>query len=190
MDSFSSTSEGFYSAYDGGGYLVSLGDDETTATASIRRLREQNWLDDLSRALVVEFAVYNANSNLFTVVKIIVETPATGGIFLKAFVESFKPYPYVDAWDFILLVLQIGWVLLIIYFMVVSVAELVKKRFGYFREFWNCVQSIIIIMSITAIIMNIMRTASVIKAVENMKNNKGRYHIVIGYLYLVLNINI
>ena len=43
-------------------------------------LQELLWVSRATRAVFVDFAVYNANINLFCVVKLIFEFPATGGV--------------------------------------------------------------------------------------------------------------
>ena len=46
----------------------------------IHELKESLWISRATRAVIVDFAVYNANVNLFCVVKLIFEFPATGGV--------------------------------------------------------------------------------------------------------------
>ena len=43
-------------------------------------VQESLWVSRATRAVFVDFAVYNANINLFCVVKLIFEFPATGGV--------------------------------------------------------------------------------------------------------------
>ena len=38
------------------------------------------WISRATRAVILDFAVYNANVNLFCVVKLIFEFPAVGGV--------------------------------------------------------------------------------------------------------------
>ena len=45
-----------------------------------QELREYLWIDRSTRIVMVDFTVYNANINLFCVVKLIFEFPATGGV--------------------------------------------------------------------------------------------------------------
>ena len=170
----SRTADGEYDFYDGGGYIVNLGNDEATAQNIIKSLELDNWIDRLTRAIIVEFALYNANTNLFTVAKVIVETPATGGILVLTRVESFRPYPYVEPWDFVLLVLQIVWLILVMYYIVTTSIKIVKERFTYFRGYWNFCQFVIITMCVGAIVTFILRITTIIYTVESLKNNAGR----------------
>ena len=56
---------GTLSTYEGGGYTVDLGGAVTSATQLSDQLRQANWIDELTRAVLLHLNVYNANSNLF-----------------------------------------------------------------------------------------------------------------------------
>lgn len=49
------------------------------ASAEIQSLKTNFWLDRGTRAVFLDFTVYNANINLFCQIKLIVEFPASGG---------------------------------------------------------------------------------------------------------------
>ena len=59
--------------YSGGGYVANLGYNEETGWTVIADLHAHKWIDRQTRAVFVEFTVYNANANLFAT--------ATGGSF-------------------------------------------------------------------------------------------------------------
>jgi hypothetical protein len=42
------------------------------------RLQQDEWIDDRTRAIFVEFSVYNAQINLFAVVQLLLEIPPIG----------------------------------------------------------------------------------------------------------------
>ena len=187
MSKRSLEARGQYNYYDSGGYIVSLGSEKQTAIAIITQLKADNWIDKQTRAIIVEFSLYNANTNLFTVAKVVMETPETGGFWAKQLVESFRPYPYVEPWDFILLVLQIVWGILVVYYIVITIIQLVKERMSYLTEFWNVTQILTLTMCVGAIVTFVLRTTSIISAVENVKNNIGKF--LYPYFMNVLHIN-
>jgi len=43
------------------------------------QLKSEIWIDKQTRAIFIEFVINNVNVNLFTQVKILLETPVTGG---------------------------------------------------------------------------------------------------------------
>jgi hypothetical protein len=77
--------QGRVSDYPGGGFVFNLPDlRNATARAqaleAIADLRNNSWVDAKTRAVFLEFAIYNANENWFAVAQFIVELPRVGGI--------------------------------------------------------------------------------------------------------------
>lgn len=52
--------------YSPGGYQVLLEQEQRKAVHVVDELEDVGWVDDLTRAVVVEFAVFNPNTRLFT----------------------------------------------------------------------------------------------------------------------------
>lgn len=53
--------------YPSSGYMVELPLTETAATAVLTELQEQDWVDENTRAVFIEFSTYNANIDHFSV---------------------------------------------------------------------------------------------------------------------------
>ena len=64
-----SSQRGRLTSYGGGGYVQDLASTKAESLGIILDLRENLWLDRGTRAVFVDFTVYNANINLFCVVK-------------------------------------------------------------------------------------------------------------------------
>lgn len=56
-------------SYDGGGFVMDLAQDANTSLEIIKYLFDNLWIDRGTRAVFVDFTVYNANINLFGQVK-------------------------------------------------------------------------------------------------------------------------
>ena len=111
---------GFYSSYNGGGYIGNLGltiegvmkifqcyllklyfvmctvtsiklciSDAQNMT---KELEIKQWLDTLTRAVNLEFNVYNPDTNLFSLVSCLIEFPAHGGAIVTRDVNYFVPF--------------------------------------------------------------------------------------------------
>ncbi|GMF17957.1 unnamed protein product [Phytophthora lilii] len=70
-------------SFPGSGYVVDLGLDGTLSRARLAELKTDRYLDLPTRALIVDFTVYNAYLQLFNIVQIVVEFPASGGAFVQ-----------------------------------------------------------------------------------------------------------
>jgi hypothetical protein len=64
---------GSYHTYSGGGYELRLKGQIGKLNKKLKTLQENNWIDNRTRALITEFSVYNAQANLFGVIKIVAE---------------------------------------------------------------------------------------------------------------------
>ena len=76
--------EGSYSgrsgtSYPGSGYNITLPLDYSGALTTLYDLKDNNWIDLQTRAVFVDFIVYNANVGLLTLIKVAVEFPASSG---------------------------------------------------------------------------------------------------------------
>ena len=60
---------GSMGVYNGGGYIINLGEKRSESEAILADLKDQLWIDRGTRAVFIDFSVYNANINLFCVVR-------------------------------------------------------------------------------------------------------------------------
>ena len=160
--------------YRGGGYVVDLGTSQSSANNALDRLTAFRWLDQHTRALFLELLLYTPNTNLFSSVKILVEYPISSGFYFSKFTVSFKPYPYVDNWDFLIFLTQIIWMALNIYFLVKIIIGIVKQRTAYVKCIWNFLHIVEVTLAFIAVAVYISRTIYVIQVVEKIMNEKGR----------------
>ncbi|GAB9474962.1 hypothetical protein Gpo141_00012072 [Globisporangium polare] len=80
--------------YSGSGYVVDLAVNGTLARSTLGKLREDRYLDLATRALVIDVTVYNAYLQLFNIVQLVVEFPATGGVFVQFSDVVLHPFRY------------------------------------------------------------------------------------------------
>lgn len=62
---------GQVATYGGGGYVQDLSINESVSRSLIQTLQDNNWLERGTRAVFIDFSLYNANINLFCVVRLI-----------------------------------------------------------------------------------------------------------------------
>ena len=97
-----SSTSGLISRYGGGGYVLDFDLNRTAAESQLKVLKDNLWLNRGTRAVFLDFTVYNANINLFCQIKLIVEFPASGGAVTS---KRFQSVKLIRVSDF--LVLQI-----------------------------------------------------------------------------------
>ena len=64
--------------YKGGGYVMNFERSYRRTKRNLTRLREEDWLDLRTKAMFLEYTVYNPNANLFASIILTTEFPATG----------------------------------------------------------------------------------------------------------------
>jgi len=69
-----STVNGRLAVYHGGGYKQDLVGGNVSALDAINELHENGWLDRGTRAVFIDFSLYNANVNLFCIVRSVCHT--------------------------------------------------------------------------------------------------------------------
>lgn len=55
--------------YPGNGYMMNLGEFRADSEAILADLFTNKWIDDKTRAIIVDFTVYNGNVNLFNQIR-------------------------------------------------------------------------------------------------------------------------
>ena len=69
-----STHWGLLAHYSGGGYVQNMNTTRRQSLQIISELRDNLWLDRGTRAVFIDFTVYNANINLFCVIRYMIWT--------------------------------------------------------------------------------------------------------------------
>ncbi|GMT25065.1 hypothetical protein PFISCL1PPCAC_16362, partial [Pristionchus fissidentatus] len=145
--------------YGGGGFVQYLSQTNKNETRdSIEFLKSNRWIDRGTRLIVVDFAVYNGNLNLFCIIKLMFELPATGGVIPKASFSTMRFIRYVSTFDYVVLVCEGIFCAFTLFFIVEELIDFCKTRLSYFKEFWNIVDLVVIGLSLTCIGLSIRRT--------------------------------
>ena len=98
---------GTLALYSGGGYVAEFGTIKSEALTKAGFLREMGWYDELTRAIFVEFSVYNANINLFSVATMLAETSSRGGAIVSSHINTLRLYHYEDSMAVFTVILQV-----------------------------------------------------------------------------------
>ena len=164
---------GGLASYQSAGYKADMGDSWHTAKAMIRHLKSMNWLDRLSRVLFIEALLYNANVNLFTTVKIVVEMPETEGFLFTNDIQSQRLYNYVGSSGVLLMILQVVWAVCILVSMWKIVTRIKSEKANFFKSCLNLFDIFDITTAIFAIIVLFVKIHFTILGIEQVHHSKG-----------------
>nr|XP_046272234.1 polycystin-2 isoform X2 [Scatophagus argus] len=162
---------GQVSKYGGGGYYQDLSRTKEESAIQLQFLKDHLWLDRGTRAVFLDFSVYNGNINLFCIARLLVEFPATGGVVTSWQFQTVRLIRYVSSWDYFVGLCEVAFCLFILYYIVEEVLEIRIHRLHYFKSLWNCLDVLIVVLSAVAIIMNITRTAMVGNLLKSLLEN-------------------
>ncbi|XP_064572721.1 polycystin-2-like protein 1 [Zonotrichia leucophrys gambelii] len=166
---------GRLTSYSGGGYYIDLKMTREESAEALQVLKEKLWLDRGTRVVFIDFSVYNANINLFCVLRLVVEFPATGGAIPSWQIRTVKLIRYVSTWDFFIVACEIVFCVFIFYYVVEEALELRIHKFKYFTSIWNILDVVVILLSIVAIGFHIFRTTEVNRLLGELLEHPNTY---------------
>ncbi|XP_078586730.1 polycystin-2-like [Branchiostoma floridae x Branchiostoma japonicum] len=137
--------------YDSGGYVEDIDPRSPEYNHRLSELRNMSWIDRQTRAIFVDFTLYNANVDLFCVVSVLVETPATGRARAQVDLPVLRLHLYNQTTDLVLLTFQIAYVIFLTYFIYYAVRGILKDRMEYFKDIWKVLDLIIVSLSLIAV---------------------------------------
>ncbi|NXK49451.1 PK1L2 protein, partial [Chauna torquata] len=183
--------------YRGGGYVIHLGTDPKNASRILQYLFNNVWLDTFTRAVFVEFTVYNANVNLFCIISLMFETNALGAFFTSAELQSVRLYPYTNSLHIFVVAAEVIYFLFVVYYMIVQGKLMKSLKWRYFHSKWNLLEMAIILISWSALSVFVKRTILGTRDISYYQEHKedcvsfnetARADAILGYLiaFLVL----
>ncbi|OXB56851.1 hypothetical protein ASZ78_004734 [Callipepla squamata] len=173
--SFSPWYWGYVGFYRSGGFIVTLPKSKQESLEKLAFLRKNGWITRGTRAVFIDFSTFNANINLFCIVRLVVEFPATGGALTSSQMHSVKLLRYISYYDYFLASCEVAFCLFIFTFIIQEAIEIKRLKMEYFRSAWNWLDMLLILVSILAIGFNIYRTMEVSLLMEELLSNAYVY---------------
>lgn len=146
---------GVITSYSGAGSIQDLHSLKNESAAIIKELKEGLWISRGTRLVTIDFTVYNANINLFCIIKLTFEFPATGGVIPAAHFRTVKLLRYVTAWDYFIMACELIFVAFIFYYAVEEALEIKKHKIPYFFSIWNILDMVVLVIACTCIGFNV-----------------------------------
>ncbi|MBN3294620.1 PK1L2 protein, partial [Polypterus senegalus] len=161
--------------YRGGGYVADLGTDSQTAKSILQYLFNNTWLDLYTRAVFVEFTVYNANVNLFCIVTLMMETSAIGAFQFGSELHNVRLYQSPGGLHIFVMASEAIYFLFILYYMFIQGKLMKEQKWLYFKSKWNLLELVIIILSWSALSVFIKRTLLGNRDVDYYQSHKDQF---------------
>ena len=176
-----------YNSYEGGGYAAVMGYDETTAQGVLDETIGHGWLDRQTRAVILEFAVFNVNTNLISVATYFYEALATGAAYTTRRIETLELYSTESGALMFFLIGQFLFMAMVLFYFIVMLVHLYRQRFGFFKSVWNIVDFFLIIFSVASVAFYMIRAKSVLNTIKSIQSNPYEvmhFHTALDWLNL------
>ena len=162
---------GYFTFYDGGGYIADLGYDPITAMDTLEDLITYRWIDKKSRAVIVEFTIFNINTNCISLCSFFYEILPTGYRSKFSKIESIALY-HTDTISFDLwLVCQFIFMGMVVYYLSLEIYRIWKQRVRYFEQLRNWIEMGQIITALLAIAFYMAKESSILGIVLAFQDN-------------------
>ena len=159
--------------YGGGGYLVALKGTVGALVKKIKSLQETSWIDKYTRAVIIDFTVYNAQVNLFASVTYVAE-------FLNS--NSIDPY-YIIApmnllgYGMVYIIFQGIFAAMIIFLIVKESRNIWKKKRKYLTNFWSLIDFCIVIFCVSSLGIYVIRFIETSKLTKIFAESAGDAYV-------------
>ncbi|XP_066299017.1 polycystin-2-like [Branchiostoma lanceolatum] len=119
---------------------------------TLEALKNHGWIDRATRAVFTDVTLYSPDSNLFSIVTLLVEFTAIGAGFPRWEVHTVRLYRFHGGWEVWMSLVYIS--ALAIFTLVFAIKE-VRKAYNsgalYLMDFWNWMELIIILQAVTGV---------------------------------------
>lgn len=168
--------------YGGGGYVFPLRGTHEKLKEEMFRLEKSDWIDERTRAVFVEFSVYNAQVNLFGVVTMVAEFLPGGGVVPFYRLEVIRLMRYHQGFGAFVLACELGYVIYTIYFIVREAKKFRLEGRDYFKSYWNWAELIVIGLSTSAIVFYAYRMLITRKILSTFERTHGNGYIKMQFV--------
>ncbi|KAM4026856.1 polycystin-1-like protein 1 [Anomaloglossus baeobatrachus] len=135
--------------YEGRGSIINLGRSRTEAHLALSDIRNQQWINRRTRAFAVQFLLFNPPTNLFTMVSLLTELPASGGIITSPHIDSVRVYRITTLMDYFLMTFELMYLGMTLIYCYLQLNIMTQKGLrNYWQEPWNWVEASVIVLSL------------------------------------------
>uniref|UniRef100_A0A8C8YSH4 Polycystin 2 like 2, transient receptor potential cation channel n=1 Tax=Prolemur simus TaxID=1328070 RepID=A0A8C8YSH4_PROSS len=145
---------GFFGVYRKGGYIFTLSKSKSETKNKFIDLRLNSWITRGTRVIFIDFSLYNANVNLFCIIRLVAEFPATGGILTSWQFYSVKLLRYVSYYDYFIASCEITFCIFLFVFTTQEVKKIKEFKSAYFKSIWNWLELLLLLLCFVAVAFN------------------------------------
>jgi len=162
-DSIGNGHSGQLATYPAGGFMEVLTVNKTRSEELLHRLRtpKESWVDAATRAVFIDFTVWNGNNGLYAVCRITFELAPTGN-WINSFDSQVLSQRYITPFGFgkfeewMMMVGEMCICLFVLYYIAEEVSEACILKLEYLEDGWNAVDLTNLVLLIVVLAIRIM----------------------------------
>lgn len=168
---------GSESTFGGGGYVLRLRGSGEYMLNRMEELESEGWIDRYTRAVFVEFSVYNPQVNLFIVATILGEFLPDGSILPYYRFNTANLLPHMNSSLAFQIICEVVFLIFTISFLVSETRALRRAKFEYFTQFWSLVEFTICFNSLFATVVFFYRMHVTTMITKRFKESHGNEYM-------------
>ncbi|KAL1505909.1 hypothetical protein ABEB36_005358 [Hypothenemus hampei] len=138
---------GTLTSYSGGGYYADYSLDANKTIELLQKLKDNLWITRGTRAVFIDFSVYNINTNLYCICKIIFEFLPPGGVTPNYQFTPATLTPLPNRWHWTMRILLYCFCIYALFCLFEEMREMIHFGTTYFTLFWNYIDMIVICLT-------------------------------------------
>jgi len=162
---------GQFSFYPGGGFVADLGYENATGFSIIKNLKTNDWLDRQTRAVIVEFSVFNPSVNVLAIATYFYEVGASGHTATFKRIDVLSLASTQTAAKQLYMICVLLFIIFVLCYLGREGYKLYKRGFRYFKSFWNWMELYQVFFSVLGIIMYVVQSEKVSSAIRKLQEN-------------------
>lgn len=162
---------GFLNTYGAGGYVADLGYSKETAVPMISSLRSNGWIDRYTRAVLLEFTIYNPYTGYLSIATYYYEMLPTGYGNTFTVIYTLSLTSTESGLYQFYLICQLLFIIIVFVSILQEVHKAYRQRCAYFRNVWNLIEILQLASSSMVVIFYVFKSRLVLKKVLKLKQN-------------------
>ncbi|XP_068680257.1 LOW QUALITY PROTEIN: polycystin-1-like protein 2 [Montipora foliosa] len=157
--------------YAGGGYVLDLGYDRPTAMRMMEGVKDKDWLDRRTRAVLLEFQVLNLNTNLMSIITYHYEVLPFGFGLTWEKIDTVKIFNFQSLSFGFYLTCQILYLLVVLVYITIILMRLYSQGCAFFKAVWNWIDLGQILSATLAVVFYVIKSKFMHDSLNELRKN-------------------
>ena len=157
--------------YSGGGYVLDLGYDKPTAIRMMEAVKDKDWIDRRTRAILLEFQVLNLNTNLMSIITYHYEVLPFGFGLTHERIDTMRLFNFQTMAYSFYLICQLIFIFMVLVYITILLIRLCRKGGAFFKRIWNWIDIGQIVSASLAVVFYVMKVKFMHDSTQEVRRN-------------------